>query len=156
MSGMSITGSYGSMGTVTYNGKTYDENSAQVKAMKRNGQMECSSCASRKYQDGSNETDVSFKSPGHIAPAASGATVSAHERQHVANAYQSAAKNNGKVLQATVALKTAKCSECGRSYVSGGTTSTMIKYQEENPYSRNAKMYDQAAGLVGSTIDYAV
>ncbi len=157
MSGMRISGSYGGYGTITMpNGRVYDENSAQIKAMKRSGQIECSTCASRKYQDGSDEANVSFKSPGHISPSASMATVSAHEREHVANAYKSAAKDNGRVLQASVSYSRSICPECGRSYVSGGVTNTMVRYNEDNPYSRNAKEYDRAAGLVGSNIDYYV
>lgn len=147
----------GTDGSVTMpDGTSYDKNSPKTKALKRTGQVECATCASRKYQDGSDETDVSFKAPGHIAPEASGAVVAAHERQHVANAYESAGREGGKVLQASVTLKMGVCPECGRSYVAGGVTNTMIKYNEENPYSRNAKSYDRAAGLVGSVIDYAV
>lgn len=52
---------------------------AQLKAMKRSGQVECDECKNRKYQDGSDEM-VSFKSPGHISPSASGSTVRAHEQ----------------------------------------------------------------------------
>ena len=115
MSGMRISGSYGGYGAITMpNGRVYDENSAQVKAMKRSGQVECETCASRKYQDGSDESNVSFKSPGHISPSASMATVSAHEREHVSNAYKSAAKDNGRVLQASVAYSRSICPECGR------------------------------------------
>lgn len=128
---------------------------AQEKALKCSGRMECETCAERKYQDGSNENDVSFKAPGHISPQASAATVSAHERQHVANAYESAGKDNGKVIQASVTLKTATCPECGRSYVAGGVTNTMIKYNKDN-YSQNAKSLDAASGAVGGNVDYAV
>ncbi|MGF7141958.1 uncharacterized protein with WD repeat [Anaerotaenia torta] len=47
---------------------------------------ECKTCKERKYVDGSNETDVSFKTPAHISPQASYAAVAAHEQQHVSNA----------------------------------------------------------------------
>ena len=40
----------------------------------------------------------------------------------ISNAYKDAAQNNGKVLQASVSIKTAVCPECGRVYVSGGET----------------------------------
>ena len=102
----------------------------QIRAMKRNGSMRCEECATRTYVDGSNESNVSFKAPGHISPQASAATVMSHEREHVANAYKSANQNNGQVMRATVTLDHAICSECGRSYVSGGTTGTTIKYTE--------------------------
>lgn len=127
---------------------------AQLKAMKRTGQVECSTCENRRYQDGSNEM-VSFKSPGHIDPASSGSVVRSHEQEHVSNAYAKAGKSNGQVMQASVALKTATCPECGRSYVSGGTTTTQIKYDEGNPYSANMKGAD-AAALIGMNFDAAV
>ena len=128
----------------------------QLRAMKRSGAVECQECANRKYVDGSNETDVSFKAPGHISPQSSAATVMAHEQEHVANAYESASKNNGQVLRATVTLDHAICSECGRSYISGGTTGTTIKYSEENPYGSNAKAFDAANGAVGGNVDIAL
>ena len=143
-------------GSVTMNnGVTYDENSAEVKSLKRSGAVECETCKNRKYQDGSNESDVSFKAPGHISPQASAATVAAHEQQHVANAYEKAGNADGKVVSASVTLKTAVCPECGRSYVSGGETNTMIRYSKD-AYGQNAKSLDAANGALGQRIDYAV
>lgn len=113
----------------------------------------CETCKNRKYQDGSNEM-VSFKSAAHIDPSMSGSVVRAHEGEHVSNAYNKASQGNGTVVNASVALHTGVCPECGRTYVSGGTTTTQIKYQENSPYSQNAKGYDQSA-LMGSYIDSA-
>ena len=128
----------------------------QLRAMKRSGAVECQECANRKYVDGSNETDVSFKAPGHISPQSSAATVMAHEQEHVSNAYTKAAEKGGKVVYASVALHTAICPECGRSYVSGGVTNTQIKYaNEQNPYQQERKAAD-AAALSGMNIDYTV
>ena len=127
---------------------------AQLRAMKRAGKVECETCSNRRYQDGSDEM-VSFKAPGHISPESSAAVVIANEQEHVANAYSKAANKDGKVLQASVALKTATCPECGRSYVAGGTTTTQIKYNEENPYGKNQKVADQAY-LIGMNFDVAV
>lgn len=103
---------------------------------------ECQTCKNRKYTDGSDEM-VSFKSPTHISPESSGAAVRSHEQEHVTNAYSKAANGNGKVVNASVSIHTAICPECGRSYVSGGTTSTQIKYyNEENPYQQDLKAAD--------------
>lgn len=114
---------------------------------------ECETCNNRKYQDGSNE-NVSFKSASHISPEAAGSSVRAHEGEHVSNAYTKAAQNNGKVINASVSIHTSVCPECGRTYVSGGTTNTMIKYNnEDNPYQKNRKALD-AANLIGANIDY--
>ncbi len=104
---------------------------------------ECETCKNRKYQDGSNEHNVSFKTASHISPNAAGTAVRAHENQHVSNAYKKAETNNGKVLNASVSIHTSICPECGRSYVSGGTTRTQIKYyNEENPYQQDLKATD--------------
>ena len=103
---------------------------------------ECETCKNRKYKDGSNEM-VSFKSPAHVSPEASASAVRSHEQEHVTNAYSKAATGNGRVLNASVTLKTAVCPECGRSYVAGGTTRTQIKYyNEENPYQKDLKAQD--------------
>lgn len=118
---------------------------------------ECETCKNRKYQDGSDE-NVSFKAAAHISPEASGARVRGHEQEHVSNAYKKAAEGNGKVIQASVSLKTAICPECGRSYVSGGTTSTKIKYSkdsETNPYAKDRKAI-QGQALRGQNLDFAV
>ncbi|MCR5665340.1 MAG: hypothetical protein K6G01_00790 [Eubacterium sp.] len=122
----------------------------EIKNLKRVGNIECATCASRKYQDGSDEM-VSFKAAAHIDPSAAAARVSAHEQEHVSNAYKDAAQNNGKVINASVQLHTSICPECGRTYVSGGTTTTQIMYKDDE-YSQNAKSRD-AAGLVGGNID---
>ena len=104
---------------------------------------ECETCKERKYQDGSDEGNVSFKTASHISPNAAGSAVRAHEGEHVSNAYKKAATDNGKVISATVSIHTAICPECGRTYVSGGTTNTQIKYyNEENPYQQNMKSAD--------------
>ena len=117
----------------------------------RTGKMECQTCASRKYQDGSNEM-VSFKSATHIAPEAAGAAVRAHEQEHVANAYNKAAEHgNARVLNASVSIQTAVCPECGRTYVSGGTTKTQIKYNED-AYGQNSKAIDRA-NVPGTNMD---
>ncbi len=124
------------------------------RAAKRVGKAECQTCKSRKYKDGSDEM-VSFKSATHLSPQAAGSAVMAHEQEHVSNAYKKASLNDGKVLQASVQLKMGVCSECGRSYVAGGTTSTKIKYNEENPYEKNAKSL-QAEAVKGNNVDLAV
>ena len=116
---------------------------------------ECQTCKNRKYVDGSNEM-VSFKSPTHISPQNASTAVRSHEQEHVANAYSKAATNNGKVVRATVSIHMSVCPECGRSYVSGGTTDTQIKYyNEENPYQQDLKATDEMK-YKGMNADYAV
>lgn len=146
MSNLNISGpSYGSYqpaGSSSIYGNSYDEK-AKSGAAGIHPQEECETCKNRKYQDGSDEANVSFKAAAHISPESAGALVRAHEQQHVSNAYKKAAMNNGKVMQASVTIHTSICPECGRSYVSGGTTATQIKYyNEENPYQQDLKTTD--------------
>ncbi len=117
--------------------------------------VECQTCKNRKYVDGSNEADVSFKAPGHIAPGQSYATVMSHEQEHVANARQKTAGKDATLLSATVSLKIATCPECGRTYVAGGTTNTTIAYEKKNPYDRGRKLVE-GSFLAGQNIDEAV
>lgn len=153
--------SYGSYGAYAYNnGNVSGTDSAgsddsKVKAGRQSSPAECQTCRERKYQDGSDE-NVSFKSPTHISPNAAAGAVRAHEGEHVANAYTKAAQENGKVVRASVSIHTAVCPECGTTYVSGGTTSTMIAYKnEDNPYVKNQKSIDGAA-FIGKNVDAAV
>lgn len=116
------------------------------------GAKECQTCKNRKYQDGSDEM-VSFKSAAHISPTAAANAVRAHEMEHVSNAYSKATKGNGRVIQASVTLKTAICPECGRAYVSGGVTNTKIKYSnEDQPYQKQLKAFMDDAGK-GDNLD---
>lgn len=116
---------------------------------------ECQTCKNRKYKDGSDEM-VSFKSPTHISPEGAASAVRAHEQEHVTNAYSKAAMKNGKVISASVSIHTAICPECGRTYISGGTTHTQIKYyNEDNPYQKDLKSADRIK-YSGMNLDYAV
>jgi len=131
----------------------------RVQPGKKSSPAECQTCKERKYQDGSDEM-VSFKAASHISPQASAARVRGHEQEHVSNAYKKAAQQDGKVLQASVSLKTAVCPECGRSYVAGGTTATKIQYSKEqennnNPYLQNMKS-QLGSAVAGQNLDYAV
>lgn len=129
--------------------------STKKQAGKKSSPAECETCKNRKYQDGSDE-DVSFKSPAHIDPNAAASRVRSHEQEHVSNAYKKAAENNGKVMSCNVSIRTDICPECGRTYVSGGTTATQIKYyNEENPYQKEMKSSDAANKYRGMNLDIA-
>lgn len=124
---------------------------AEVSKMVSSGEITCETCKNRKYQDESNEM-VSFKSPAHLSPETAASAVMAHEMEHVGNAYDKAKNSDGEVVRASVSIKTATCPECGRIYVSGGETTTQIKYPEENPYGRSFKGAD-AAKFIGMNLD---
>ena len=115
---------------------------------------ECETCKRRKYQDGSDEM-VSFKAAGHIDPDNAASVVMSHEQEHVSNAYQKADMEGGEVVRASVRLKTDICPECGRTFISGGVTSTQIRYvNEENPYQQELKASDLSKYL-GANVDIA-
>lgn len=129
--------------------------STQKMPGRKSSPAECETCKNRKYQDGSDEM-VSFKSPSHISPDAAASRVRSHEQEHVNNAYKDAAQNNGKVISCNVSIKTSVCPECGRTYVSGGTTSTQIRYfNEDNPYQKDLKSSDAANKYLGMNVDLA-
>lgn len=140
-------------------GAEEEKKSANPDEIKKPGRKsspaDCETCKNRKYQDGSDEGNVSFKSPSHISPESAAAKVRAHENEHVSNAYKKAAQKNGRVVNASVSIQTAICPECGRTYVSGGLTKTSIKYKnEDNPYTKNQKELD-ALHMRGANVDSA-
>lgn len=114
--------------------------------------VECQTCKNREYVDGSNEPDVSFKTPGKISAEQSFAKVSSHEREHVSNAIQKSSKPGAKLISANVTLKMGVCPECGRTYVAGGETTTQIQYSESNPYEKNRKNAEKSF-LIGNNLD---
>lgn len=131
--------------------------STEKQAGRKSSPAECETCRNRKYQDGSDEGDVSFKAAAHIDPNAAAARVRSHEQEHVSNAYQKASENNGKVVSCNVSIHTDICPECGRTYVSGGTTATQIRYvNEDNPYQKEMKSSDAANKYRGMNFDEAV
>ena len=122
---------------------------------KKSSPAECETCKNRKYKDGSDEM-VSFKAAGHINPNAAASVVMSHEREHVSNAYQKADAGNGEVVRASVQLKMDVCPECGRTYVSGGETTTQIRYyNESNPYQKDLKESDADNKYRGANVDIA-
>lgn len=114
---------------------------------------ECQTCKNRKYVDGSNDGNVSFKTPGHISPEASGAVVMSHEKEHVANATSEGREPGKRLISATVSLQTAICPECGKAYVAGGTTRTTMATYSENPYDQARKSLE-GSFLAGQNVDY--
>lgn len=117
------------------------------------GKIECQTCKNRKYVDGSNDPGVSFKTPGHIDPQNSAAQVMSHEMEHVRNEKAEASSKNREIVSQSVKLQTSTCPECGKVYVSGGTTTTVTKASpDKSDYFK--KNYEKImAGFFGKTID---
>lgn len=120
------------------------------------GSEECQTCKNRKYVDGSNESDVSFKSPGHVSPEASYGAVTAHEQQHVSNAIAEGSEENKELVSVSVRIKMERCPECGKVYAAGGETTTVIKTSKptynDTPYDRARKLLE-GEELAGVGVD---
>lgn len=87
-------------------------------------ETECKTCKERKYQDGSNDPGVSFKTPTHVDPGQTASAVRGHELEHVVRERARAEKEGRRVISQSVTMQTGICPECGRVYVAGGVTRT--------------------------------
>ena len=99
---------------------------------------ECQTCKNRKYQDGSNDPSVSFKTPTRLSPERAAYAVRAHESEHVAHARAQALREGKEVVSQSVTYHTDICPECGRTYIAGGNTRTTFRsapetYEKEPP-----------------------
>ena len=100
-------------------------------------ESECQTCKERKYQDGSDDPGVSYKTPTNIAPEAAASAVRSHEQEHVSREQSKAQQEGREVVSQSVTIHTAICPECGRVYVSGGTTRTTTRQEKA------AQLYQQ-------------
>jgi len=96
------------------------------------GPVECGTCANRKYRDVSSDSTVSFQTPTKLAPAAAEVLVRAHEQEHVNHEQVSAKEQGAKVVAQNVVIHYGICPECGRPFVSGGTTTTVTSAKESS------------------------
>lgn len=99
---------------------------------------ECQTCKNRKYQDGSNDPGVSFKTPTTLSPERAAYAIRSHEAEHVSHAWAQAQKEGKEIVSQSVTYHTDICPECGRTYMSGGNTRTVFRskpetYSEEPP-----------------------
>ena len=88
-------------------------------------ESKCQTCARRKYQDGSDDPGVSFKTPTKMNPEQAATAVRGHEQEHVVREQAKAEREDRKVISQSVTIHTDICPECGRAYVSGGVTRTV-------------------------------
>lgn len=85
---------------------------------------ECKTCESRRYVDQSDDPSVSFQTPTKVNPNMAMGAVTSHENEHVRNEQSKAQREGREIVNQTVTLTYDTCPECGRNYVSGGTTRT--------------------------------
>jgi hypothetical protein len=110
------------------------------------GGTECRTCSERKYVDGSDDPGVSFKSPQHVSPAASAGAVMSHEREHVNREQAKAAEEGRRVVSQHVQIQSSICPECGRTYVAGGTTTTVTAPEPSSePKGLPGRLLDRSA-----------
>lgn len=100
---------------------------------------ECQTCKNRKYQDGSNDPSVSFKTPTKLSPERAAYAVRSHEMEHVAHAKAKALKEDQEIVSQSVTYHTGICPECGRTYIAGGNTRTVFRSSPEIPEAEPVK-----------------
>lgn len=108
----------------------------RLKKMRPTGERDdgkCETCENRRYQDGSNDPGVSFKTASKISGNAE-AAVRGHEYEHVNRNQAKAAREDKEIVYQSVTLSRAICPECGKSYVSGGETVTVTKDKRDNRF----------------------
>lgn len=101
---------------------------------------ECQTCANRKYQDGSDDPGVSFKTATNLTPKEAATAVRGHEMEHVVREQAKAAREDRKVISQSVTISTAVCPECGTVYASGGETTTVTKANPQIEAPQNTEM----------------
>ena len=85
----------------------------------------CETCEKRKYQDESDDPGVSFQTATKVDPRAAQAAVRGHEMEHVVRERAKAEREGRRVVSQSVTYHSGICPECGKFYVSGGTTRTV-------------------------------
>lgn len=107
---------------------------SRIEKLKEKQDGECQTCKNRKYQDGSDDPGVSFKTAGKIAPEVSAAVVKSHENEHVVRDRAEADREGREVVSQTVRLKHGICPECGTTYVAGGVTETVTRTKSDSRF----------------------
>lgn len=115
------------------NGINAQENSEDTKSPQEvMEEAECQTCENRKYQDGSDDMGVSFKTATNIEPEQVASAVRGHEYEHVTREQAKAKREDREVVSQSVTIHTSICPECGKVYVSGGTTRTTTRAKTDN------------------------
>ena len=107
------------------NTSAYSSDVAKEKRMEMLKELEgCNTCKSRKYVDQSNDSSVSYQTPTNLNPQTAAVAIAAHEREHVTNEKARAMREDREIVNQSVSIQYAMCSECGTMYPAGGTTRT--------------------------------
>ena len=114
---------------------------------------ECQTCENRRYQDGSDDSGVSCQTPTKFSPETAAARVRGHEQEHVVRNQAKAEREGNEIVSQSVTLHTGICPECGKVYISGGTTETTIRKGSDDGEKFNVGLNDSEKG---NTLDMAV
>jgi len=123
--------------------ETLEEASGAEEAQKALEEGECQTCKERKYQDGSDDMGVSFQTPTNVDPDLAASAVRGHEMEHVVRERAKADREDRKVVSQSVTYHMAICPECGKAYVSGGTTKTTTKANPQETQQEKENKDDQ-------------
>lgn len=121
------------------NGEGPEEAVGAESAQKALEEGECQTCEKRKYQDGSDDMGVSFQTPTNIAPEQAASAVRGHENEHVVRERAKADREDRRVVSQSVTLHTDICPECGKTYISGGTTRTVTAAERSQETQQEAQ-----------------
>ena len=111
----------------------------------------CETCEKRKYQDGSDDMGVSFQTPTRVDPDQAASAVRGHEMEHVVREQAKAQREDRRVVSQSVTLHSDICPECGKVYISGGTTRTVTAAEKE-PQPDPAQEAEQQAVQKGFSV----
>lgn len=76
---------------------------------------------------------MSFKTPANVGPELAASAVQGHEQRHVVREQAEARREGREVVSQSVTYHSAICPECGKVYVSGGTTRISTRTVQEQP-----------------------
>ena len=136
--------------------KSQDANGTDVKVGAEGAQAaaeegKCQTCEERKYQDESDDMGVSFQTATNIAPEQVASAVRGHENEHVVREQAKAQREDRRVVSQSVTLHSDICPECGKVYISGGTTRTVTAAEKE-PQPDPAQEAEQQAVQKGFSV----
>lgn len=90
----------------------------------------CETCDSRRYQDGSGDSGVSFQSAKGMPSSTAGRFVASHEGEHVSRESAKARQEGRQVTQKKVTMEMGFCPDCNRLYAKGGKTTIQTQSAE--------------------------
>ncbi len=130
-----------------------DVSNIKTDELKKSNQLEapkeCETCKNRRYQDRSDDPTVSFQSAQSIPTGMAYGIVASHENEHVRNEQTRAKEDGRKVVFQSVSIHTDICPECGKMYISGGTTRTVTKADNsQNQSNNNSQLTDIFPGML--------